>query len=171
MSFIYLATPYSHPLESVRKSRYEAAMDAVHLISQHQIPVYSPIVHWHIVGARFQLPGDHEFWSVQDRGMMQGCREAWVLAISGWHESKGIKAEIEFLRRLEKQVAVLNFESLAAACRMMRSFEDVSVQSLQNPQPILREDRPVPGVREGQATAAEGQKEARSGESPAGSVL
>lgn len=95
---IYLATPYSDPDPKVQERRYDDAVNAAAILANHRIPCYCPIVSWHVVALRHNLPGDHEFWLAQDHHMIRKCNELWVLMMSGWSTSKGIKAELNMAR-------------------------------------------------------------------------
>lgn len=99
---IYLASPYSHPEEQVRNDRYYIVMKvAVEQYFQKGLIVYSPIIHWHVAAFMHDLPGDHETWMKQDKGMIRISEALHVLRIDGWDTSKGVKSEIEFANLLE----------------------------------------------------------------------
>jgi nucleoside 2-deoxyribosyltransferase len=90
---IYLASPYSHPDEAVRETRFrQACWHAVRLMREGQL-VYSPIVHSHPL-AEMGLPGDWPFWAEHDRAMLERCDVLSVLKLPGWTESVGVSAEI-----------------------------------------------------------------------------
>ncbi len=127
MTFIYLGSPYSHPVESVRLARFEYAASACAVMVRHSVPVYCPIVHWHPVAERHGLPGDHEFWRLQDRVMMELCTAAWFLAIPGWRESRGMEEEIAFLKQRGIPIDFAYPETIEAQCRKW-----VSARSLSN---------------------------------------
>jgi len=92
MSFIYLASPYTHPKPSVMGDRAWLAGRAARNIGAAGIPVYSPIVHWHDIGSTF--PRDWEFWAELDLPLLRASRLVVVLMLQGWEESRGVQAEI-----------------------------------------------------------------------------
>lgn len=94
MSFIYLASPYTDPDPAVVNLRYQmtAEFTAMKLKDLHKI--YSPIVHCHDLAHKHDMPKDFEFWKEYNLAMLQSASEVWVLALEGWEESKGVRAEI-----------------------------------------------------------------------------
>ena len=93
--FVYIACPYSHPNPLVRQRRYKAVTKAAaHLLAQGLI-VYSPITHSHPMAMRADLP-DWEFWQKYDETFLLHSRMMVVLAIHGWEESRGVRAEMAF---------------------------------------------------------------------------
>lgn len=102
---IYLATPYSHPKESVRNTRYLLAIRLVHLLmtDMNQLDqsfqdevVYSPIVHWHPIARRYKLPEGHEFWRSIDEQMIDLAHSVMFAMVKGWEASKGMKREYHY---------------------------------------------------------------------------
>lgn len=121
MSFIYLASPYSHVEFAVRYWRYAQAAEAVLEISRTGLPVYSPIVHWHSIATEQGLPTDYEFWKQQDQAMIRPCTELWILCIDGWRQSKGIEAEKAFAQGLGKRIRFMTFASLGETCSIYQA--------------------------------------------------
>jgi nucleoside 2-deoxyribosyltransferase len=97
---IYLASPYSHPDESVRISRFHAACDAAASLMRAGHVVFSPIAHTHPIAVRNALPLGWEFWKATDEAFLSRCDELYVLMLEGWDTSKGVTAEIEIARAL-----------------------------------------------------------------------
>lgn len=96
MSFIYLASPYSHDDWKVREWRYEQACKyAAHLMQDSGMAVFAPIAHSHPIAAH--LPEDlllsHEFWMAQDLPILRKAHRLVVLTMEGWEQSKGIQEE------------------------------------------------------------------------------
>ena len=96
---IYLASPYSHPDPEVRAARLrQTCRHAARLVRKGRL-VYSPIAHSHML-AEQGLPADWPFWAEHSRWMLSACRELVVLALPGWEESTGVKAEVEIAQGL-----------------------------------------------------------------------
>jgi len=96
MSFIYLASPYSHPSTHVRHFRMiAAASEAAKLTDKHT--VYSPVLHGHHLEmfGMAEVKG-HDFWMNQCLNMLECASEMHVLCLDGWRESNGVSQEIEF---------------------------------------------------------------------------
>ncbi len=106
MRLIYLAGPYSHKEESVRRERLDqhAAAAAYFAHNAENLCVYSPIAHWSAIASRHDLPHDFNFWIRQDFFMIDKSAALWVLTIDGWKESYGLSQEIEFALDIQKPV-------------------------------------------------------------------
>lgn len=93
----YLASPYSHPDESVRIERFHAANKAAALLMQdRKHAVFSPISHSHPVAEHLpnELLMSWPFWMDQDFPILEYADELVVLTLPGWKESRGVQAEI-----------------------------------------------------------------------------
>jgi hypothetical protein len=116
VSYIYLASPYSDPSETVREARYREVMKAAATMFNYKIAVYSPIVAWHEVAKHHTLPTDAASYVIQNDAFMEHCEEGWFLDIPGLFQSKGCMAERDFLVRHEVQVRVIKPQEVAALC-------------------------------------------------------
>jgi hypothetical protein len=112
MSFIYLASPYSHPNPTVRQQRYELVLEISCELARNQIPHYSPIVSSHVVGQVGNLPGDHEYWWKTDKVFMDLCSQGIFVTAQGWKQSKGMEAERLYLEKLQKHFLFLSPEEI-----------------------------------------------------------
>ena len=106
---IYLASPYSDPLREVCIQRYNAAMDFIAFAlrtgyRESYGPIYSPIVHYHEVAIRHDLPKDFAFWQSLNFKMIDASRFLFILRLSGWEESVGVQAEYAYAHSQGKQV-------------------------------------------------------------------
>lgn len=98
---IYLASPYSHELPSVRESRYVAVCKAAaFLMETRGEVVYSPIAHSHPIERFMHAQQPHEFWMRQCMPMLARASSLVVLTLDGWQLSRGIAAEIQCWRML-----------------------------------------------------------------------
>jgi hypothetical protein len=98
--YVYLASPYSHPDESIMEARFVAAEAATARLLRRSVWVYSPIVHCHELAKKFDLPKDFVFWQEYNFAMIRGAAKLYVLRIDGWEASKGVTAEIAYAREL-----------------------------------------------------------------------
>ena len=97
---IYLATQYTGvELESFRSVNRLAGelMDKGHI-------VFSPISHTHPIARECHLPTDWDYWKRFDESFIDWCDELWVSNFGDWEKSKGVCAEIEIAKRLNKSV-------------------------------------------------------------------
>lgn len=103
LSFIYLASPYSHADPAVMVARYEAACKRAAELMTYGHAVFSPIAHSHPIADH--LPPDartsFEFWMTQDLPLLRYAKELVVLCLDGWKESRGVTREIEFAKALD----------------------------------------------------------------------
>ncbi len=95
MSFIFLASPYSHSIESVREYRYRQAAKACRFLLERGVSVYSPIVHWHPVATFYGLRTDAGYYERMNDPFMEKAKELAVVCLSGWIESIGVQREIQ----------------------------------------------------------------------------
>lgn len=93
---IYLASPYTHSSEEIMESRYKQATDYCISHSSPIVHIVSPIAHWHYIAKWKNLPRDSDHWREWDQALLEKCDALWVLMLSGWWESEGIRREIEF---------------------------------------------------------------------------
>jgi len=101
---IYLANPYSHPHPEVRRLRFEAASKAAAFYMSRGFIIFSPIAMTHPMSLYGKLTGQWEFWRRFDCAFLDHCVAMWVLKLTGWDESVGIKGEIEFCHKINLPV-------------------------------------------------------------------
>lgn len=106
---IYMASPYTST-HATQEHRYSQAVRALAHFCNQGLIVYSPIVHAHVMSQRFRMPGDHEFWIKHDQALIRASKELWVLALSGWEESRGVTSEIAFAHQLGIPVTIVAYE-------------------------------------------------------------
>ncbi|MDE2097534.1 MAG: DUF1937 family protein [Patescibacteria group bacterium] len=94
-SYIYIASPYSHPEPFVRESRYLQVSKYVRDCLESGVCVFSPIVHCHELAKIWGLPKEADYWQEYNRAMLLGARKLEVLCLSGWKESQGVSWEIK----------------------------------------------------------------------------
>lgn len=103
MSYIYIASPYTHKSELVRQERYEAAMKYLAwLITKRKEIAYSPIVHCHELGIKYNLPKEADFWERFDANFIVPAKAVHILCIDGWEKSKGIEIETKLAQLVHK---------------------------------------------------------------------
>ena len=104
---IYLASPYSSPDPAVMQDRYERALAVAAMLTNKGQVVYSPIVHYHPMACVHDLPRDFSFWAKINFWMISRADSLYVLKLGGWQESVGVAAEIDYARKMRKQVVYL----------------------------------------------------------------
>ena len=94
---IYLAGPYSHKDERVRKFRAKMIdKKCAELINQGYC-VFSPISHSHTLVEFLPFESrDWDFWKKQDYTHLMTCQELHVFCLPGWNKSRGVNDEIRW---------------------------------------------------------------------------
>jgi len=92
---IYLACPYWHQDPEVRAARVEASRRIAASMAERGQMVFSPLVHGHHIGA-----GSEGYWREHGLEMLRRCNEVVIIAMDGWWESVGVRAEIAEAQRL-----------------------------------------------------------------------
>ena len=91
----YLACPYSHPSEKIRKARFQAVSRVCGELMKKGIVAFSPITHNHPVKKLVELPSTWEFWLGFDFEFLRRSEKLIVLRLPRWNESTGVTKEIE----------------------------------------------------------------------------
>lgn len=106
---IYLTQPYSHPNVEVRESRYQKAVEAVAQIHEIGLAVYSPIILGHsMVNNLCETSKDFKSWKEICFDALRSCELVYLLTLSDWEKSVGVKEELEYA----KDHVELNFVTL-----------------------------------------------------------
>jgi hypothetical protein len=109
---IYLAQPYSHHDPAVRQHRYEQGMLLTAQLAASDAIVYAPIVHWHEVALRHDLPTDFAFWQRICLAMLGRSSQMLIAKLPGWKESVGVNAEREYAYSLGLPIDYINPPSM-----------------------------------------------------------
>jgi hypothetical protein len=94
---IYIASPYTHDDPAVRQERYEAVRD--YIAKQTSLTghfYFSPIVHYHDMAVKNDMPTDAKTWWRINEDALSRCDALWILKIDGYQESKGVAMEFEY---------------------------------------------------------------------------
>jgi hypothetical protein len=114
---LYIASPYTHSLSTVRKARaYCASKLAGELMRRVQHDwLFSPIAQGHEVA--LHLPGhiaeSHEFWMRQCRQALAEASCLYLLPLPGWEESKGLTWELDYCQSKSLPVVYLDCRTWA----------------------------------------------------------
>lgn len=107
MSYIYLASPYTHEDPAIMEVRYEAVLFKTAELLRSFVAVYSPIVHCHELAKYHELPRDYKFWEWYNSCMLEACSQLQVLCLPKWNRSDGVQSEIQEALRLGKPVSYI----------------------------------------------------------------
>ena len=108
----YLASPYTHADEKVKKQRAQAVTKAAVDLLKLGVFTFAPIAYnepWE----RHELPGDWGFWCNFDKAFVERCDGGLiVLQLDGWDKSVGVTAESEFAKELGHNVYYVTPEEI-----------------------------------------------------------
>jgi len=96
---IYLSTPYSHPLEAVRKERWLEAVALTQAIMSDGTLVFSPIV-YSCALVEMGAPDTWEFWREIDKGFLTKSSMVLFAGMDGLAQSVGCREEWCWARKL-----------------------------------------------------------------------
>lgn len=96
---IYVASPYSHPVDDVRIENYKIVSNYTAKIVSDGNVAFSPITYGHHLVDFKDMPTDWDFWKNFCLTFLSKCDEMVVLKMPGWEESRGVKEEIEFCKK------------------------------------------------------------------------
>jgi Domain of unknown function (DUF1937) len=99
MTFIYVASPYSHVDPKVRDQRYRRVAYYISSLLIQRRWCYSPIVHCHEVALTYKFPTSFEYWAEYNFAMLSAAEAMHVLTIEGWEQSIGVAAESAFWKQ------------------------------------------------------------------------
>jgi hypothetical protein len=96
MSYVYLASPFSHPKWYVRWWRFiQVCRVAARLMRQGHV-VFCPIAHaFPIELFGMKAIEGFDFWMRQDLPVLIRAKKIFVLMLPGWEKSIGIAKEVE----------------------------------------------------------------------------
>ena len=104
---IYLASPYTHKQPEVEQLRYEQVMDITAHLMGLNCPVFSPIVHCHILAKKYKLPTDFSYWQSYSESAIVSCESFMIAAIDGWKDSRGVRTEYKFAVNEDKRISLV----------------------------------------------------------------
>lgn len=110
MSYIYLASPYSHPLKARRQDNWEDVAAQVLHYHQRGITAYSPILHYHNFATRFALETDFAAFASHNENMLRSASELYVLTLAGWRQSKGVAYEMQLAQELALPISFVTLQ-------------------------------------------------------------
>lgn len=104
--FIYVASPYSHKNPAIEEERFKTAQKFIAEMQSANSKdlYYSPIVYFHPLKVKFNLPGTFESHREVDLDTIRICDKLLILTMPGWADSVGVTEEIEFARSLNKPI-------------------------------------------------------------------
>lgn len=99
---IYLASPYSHSDPRVMAYREEQVNSvAAHLYLKHKVSIIPPIMISAVMKRHLgnTIGTSFKEWRNVDLRYIAACDEVWVVTMSGWNQSIGVIAEIEYAKK------------------------------------------------------------------------
>ena len=94
---VYLATPYSGSDEEM-DFRAIIVNSIAKDLANEGVMVYSPVSSWHEIASKYKMPRNYEFWKDMCETFVSKCDKVIVVILPGWHDSVGVRGEVEFAR-------------------------------------------------------------------------
>ena len=94
MGILYLACPYSHFDEAVRRRRYHLACRAAAKLLKAGIVVFSPLANTVPAVELGGLELSHSEFMAIDLPILRRCDELLVVALDEWLQSEGVQQEL-----------------------------------------------------------------------------
>lgn len=95
---IYLASPYSHELNSVRQQRFLEVCRIYSELTYRKLYVFCPIAMNHncVLYGDKPLSGGWDYWKTFDELFLSKCDVLYIATMDGWKDSKGVDGEIKY---------------------------------------------------------------------------
>lgn len=102
--YIYVASPYSkYPYGREAACSFICAISA--RLIENKLPIFSPIAHSHAIAEEGQLdPYSHDIWLPVCQPMIDAASVMLVVHMEGWHDSIGMRFEIDAFERANKPI-------------------------------------------------------------------
>jgi hypothetical protein len=97
---IFLSFPYSDPNPLVIRQRVSLAEKIAASMIKSGMPIISPVLHWHHLLQRFDIPTTYEYWERYCYDMLKMSDILFILMMDGWDNSAGIQGEIRDANKL-----------------------------------------------------------------------
>lgn len=107
MSYLYLASPYSHQDPIIRDLRFLAAETATYFLMRKGHIIFSPIVYTHALAKKNGMAYTAGYWADLNMNMLRASGGLRVLMISGWQQSVGIGRERGWSQQFNVEVKYL----------------------------------------------------------------
>lgn len=111
----YLASPFTHKSKHIMEYREEQISTiAAELTHRHQVTLFLPITQSHrMAQLRPNLFGTtFAAWKDIDLDAIAHSDELWVVKMSGWKQSVGVQAEIEYAKQIKIPIRYINPKTL-----------------------------------------------------------
>jgi len=103
----YVGSPYSSYPDGMQRAFEDVAKIAGALFKMG-VPVFCPITHGHPLSQYGDVePGDHDLWMPLDALFMNACVGLIVARMPLWHQSKGLRMEMEAFQAAGKPILLL----------------------------------------------------------------
>lgn len=114
-SFVYLATPYWHQREGVRRARAEAAKVITSTLIRRGCIVFCPIAYG-LTLQEFHGPAlkwKHDEWMAFDAPFISQCAYLLVAHVPGWRRSHGVALEVSYAEKHKVPILQLSGREVA----------------------------------------------------------
>lgn len=102
---IYLASPYTALLKETMHLRFTMVEAATAFLSaQMADSIYSPIVHFHQIAHKYQMPTDAKHWRQVNFVEIERSDVVFALRAEGWAESVGMRGELDYAKKIGRPI-------------------------------------------------------------------
>jgi hypothetical protein len=128
MSYIYIASPYTHENGGVMECRYSLVSEYAAFLKRAGLACYSPIAYGHPMACKHKLPRDFGFWRKQSLALLAPAGSMHVLMLDGWQNSQGVQQEIDFCRSMDKRILYMGkdkeaWEAMASPFKVVKNVD------------------------------------------------
>lgn len=108
MSYIYLASPYTHQDPNVLKIREKQISEIGYVLMKHGYNLFCPITQSHRLADVAHVVLGHEECMRVDLAFLEKADELFVVKLHGWDESRGVREEIQFAKQHGIPITYIN---------------------------------------------------------------
>lgn len=112
MSYVYVASPYSHSDKDIMTARYKLNEFASAYWTWQGCCVYSPLIHFHKMAKHYKMPTSFDFWNKNNYSMLRHAEKVFVLELPGWTRSIGLNAECDIANMLHIDIVNFHWEDV-----------------------------------------------------------
>lgn len=104
---IYLACPYTHEDPKISHLRYVVSVHVAGHLFKQGLMVFAASMHNAFIGTMTGLGDKFSTWQPFNHTMIEHVDKLMVLTMEGWEQSQGVQDQIEYAKKLNKPVEMI----------------------------------------------------------------